>query len=151
MTIDAREPFVKATYHLEGDGPLIFSAYEEIKAIEAGIHSQYTNAVANKLSLDPTRKQQLIEYGKACVKPAYEYFHQKFQNDHKTPLSIFQFTRYFDPTKVHDLNPTATDVKNLKIIPSLSSDSVQHALKQELPKYVAASEGVSSNMDKLGW
>ena len=76
MTIDTGEPFVKATYHLEGDSPLIFSAYKEIKALEAGIHSQYypnTNAVANKLSPDPTRKQQLIEYGKACVKPAYEY------------------------------------------------------------------------------
>ena len=35
----------------------------------------------------------------------------------------------------------------------MSSDSVQHALKQELPKYVAASEGVSesSNIDRLGW
>ena len=53
-----------------------------------------------------------------------------------------------NPTKVHDLNPTATDVENLKNIPSQSSDSVQHALKQELPKYVAASEGVSS---ELGW
>ena len=31
MTIDASEPFVKATYCLKGDGPLIFSAYEEIK------------------------------------------------------------------------------------------------------------------------
>ena len=42
-------------------------------------------------------------------------------------------------------------LEDLKIIPSLSSDSVQHALKQELPKYVAAFEGVSSNVDKLGW
>ena len=86
MTIDAGESFIKATYRLEGDGPLIFSAYDEIKALEAGIHSQYypnTNAVANKLSSDPTR-QQLIEYGKACVKTSYEYFHQKFQNDLKT-------------------------------------------------------------------
>ena len=29
------------------------------------------------------------------------------------------------------------------------ADSVQHVLKQELPKYVAASDGDSSNIDKL--
>ena len=30
ITVDAMEPFVKATYNLEGDGPLLFKAYEEI-------------------------------------------------------------------------------------------------------------------------
>ncbi len=30
ITVDAGEPFVKTTYRLEGDGPLVFSAYEEI-------------------------------------------------------------------------------------------------------------------------
>ena len=29
ITVDAMEPFVKATYNLEGDGSLIFKAYEE--------------------------------------------------------------------------------------------------------------------------
>ena len=66
---------IKATYRLEGDGPLIFSVYEEIKALEGGICSQYypnTIALASKLSPDPSRKQ-LIEYA------AYEYFLQVSQ------------------------------------------------------------------------
>jgi hypothetical protein len=47
MTVDAGEPFVKATYRLEGDGPLIFSAYEEINALSASISTQfYPNTVA---------------------------------------------------------------------------------------------------------
>ena len=82
MTIDAGKSFVRATYRLEGDGPLIFSAYDEIKALEAGIHSQYypnTNAVAKKLSSDSTRQQQLIEYGKACVKTAWNTFIKSFR------------------------------------------------------------------------
>ena len=49
------------------------------------------------------------------------------------------------------LNQTAADIDNLKVIPSLSSISVQHGLKQELPKYVAAAEGISSNTNKLNW
>ena len=50
-----------------------------------------------------------------------------------------------------DLNLTATDVDNLKVIPYFTSSSIQHELKLELPKYVAAAEGVSSSVDKLNW
>ena len=32
-TIDIGEHFVKATYFLEGDGPLIFSCYEKVSAV----------------------------------------------------------------------------------------------------------------------
>ena len=40
ITVDAMEPFVKATYYLEGDGPLIFKAYEDIALLSAGILKQ---------------------------------------------------------------------------------------------------------------
>ena len=46
------KPFVKATYRLEGDGPLVLSTYEEIAALCVAILNQYypnTNAVATKL------------------------------------------------------------------------------------------------------
>ena len=70
ITVDAGEPFVKATYRLEGDGPLVLSAYEEIAALRVAISNQYypnTNAVATKLSSNrPTLKQQLLDYGKVC-------------------------------------------------------------------------------------
>ena len=33
VTIDVGEHFVKATYYLEGDGPLVFSCYEKLKAV----------------------------------------------------------------------------------------------------------------------
>ena len=33
MTIDFGEPFVKATYTLEGDGALALAAYEEIDTL----------------------------------------------------------------------------------------------------------------------
>lgn len=37
ITIDFGEPFVKATYKLEGDGPLALSAYEEITTLNSVI------------------------------------------------------------------------------------------------------------------
>mgnify|MGYP001799753485 CR=1 FL=1 len=33
MTIDVEEHFVKATYFLEGDGPLVLSCYKKLKAV----------------------------------------------------------------------------------------------------------------------
>ena len=65
ITIDAGESFVKSTYKLEGDGALIFSAYEEISKLQAVIHSAYypnVNAVAKKLSGNAIQQQQLIDY-----------------------------------------------------------------------------------------
>ena len=41
ITVDVGEPFVKATYRLEGDGPLVLSAYEEIAALRVAISHQY--------------------------------------------------------------------------------------------------------------
>ena len=76
ITVDFGEPFVKATYRLEGDGLLAFSAYEEIVKLQATISAQNfpnTTAVANKLSSNrPTQKQQLINnyYATDCIKPA---------------------------------------------------------------------------------
>ena len=59
ITIDAMEPFVKATYNLEGDGPLIFKAYEEIALLSAGILNQrYPNTKAVAKSLTATSIQQ---------------------------------------------------------------------------------------------
>ena len=41
VVIDAGEPFVKATYTLEGDGPLALCAYEEIRKLYATITTQH--------------------------------------------------------------------------------------------------------------
>ena len=76
--IDAGEPFVKATYVLEGDGPLALSCYEVVATLLAGIHVQhYPNllAIAQTISNGhPALKQQWIDYGKACIAPGLQYF-----------------------------------------------------------------------------
>ena len=55
ITVDAMEPFVKATYRLEGDGPLMLKAYEEIATLSAWILNQHypnTKAVAKTLTTE---------------------------------------------------------------------------------------------------
>ena len=86
ITIDAMEPFVKATYNLEVDGPLIFKAYEVIALLSAGILNQYypnTNAVAKSLTTTSIQQQQLLDSAKSCVAPSYKYFQDKFEGDLK--------------------------------------------------------------------
>ena len=73
ITIDAMEPFVKATYNLEGDRPLIFKAYEEIALLSAGILNQHypnTKAVAKSLTTTSIQQQHLLDYAKSCVAPS---------------------------------------------------------------------------------
>ena len=53
IVVDAGGPFVKATYVLEGDGPLALQVYEEIQKLYATIANQHfpnTFAVAREVS-----------------------------------------------------------------------------------------------------
>ena len=154
ITIDAGEPFVKATYHLEGDGPLVFTVYEEISKLLATISNEhYPNvvAIANKLTSVPTLRNQLVKYAKACVKSGFEYFERKIRNDLAVQLAIFKHARMFDPAKVADLKPTQSEIQALRIFPFLNNDSVIEGLVSELPRYVASAEDVSPVADKRAW
>jgi len=81
-TVDAMQPFVKATYSLEGDGPLALQAYQIVSSLYNHISLQhYPNlgAVAHQLSQGSvTRENQLVAYGNACCAPAYAFFKAKF-------------------------------------------------------------------------
>ena len=41
VTVDAGEPFVKACYTLEGDGPLALSCYEVVSNVSASIQVKH--------------------------------------------------------------------------------------------------------------
>lgn len=76
MTIDGMEPFVKATYSLEGDGLLAFIAYERISILYSHVASNHhpnVTAVAKQLANgNSTNEQILITYGENSVQSAYE-------------------------------------------------------------------------------
>ena len=65
VTVDAAMPFVKATYYLEGDGPLPLSCYETISGLNvAARQAHYPNLqpVARQVSEgDAQLEQQLTQ------------------------------------------------------------------------------------------
>ncbi len=81
--------------------------------------------------------------------PAHDYFEKKVSNDLKEAVSAFKFARYFNPTKVVELQPTVSDLDNLLVFPFLNSHIIDQ-LKLELPKYLASAEEISSTQDPVG-
>ena len=109
---------MKSTYKLEGGGVLIFCAYGEISKLQAVIHSAYypnVNAGTKKSSGNATQQQQLNYHAKSCVQPGYQYFERKFGTDLKVVVSTFKCARYFDPSKINELNTYRTEVINQTI------------------------------------
>ena len=75
--VDAGESFVKATYNLEGDGPLALTCFEILSTLNAGIQVGYypnVQAIAQELSGGtPAVLQQWVDYAKARVRPRLQY------------------------------------------------------------------------------
>ena len=75
VTIDVGQHFVKATYYLERDSPLVFSCYEKLKAVAEACQTLYfpnVRAIAVSISnQDGTQNGELLERkAKECVQPA---------------------------------------------------------------------------------
>ena len=152
IMVDAMEPFVKATYILEGDGALALTTYGQIDALYQSIALQhYPNVVAKTLSNGiSVHEQQLIGYAKECVKPAYEYFQQKFNDDLQSVLKAFKAAQLFSPSRVCELRPSTTDIDQLSSFPFID-DATMDSLKSELPYYMATANGVATTMCAKEW
>ena len=71
VTVDTALPFVKATYVLDGDGPLALSYYESISSLNAaarqGNYSILASVASNLSSGDTDMEEHLIDHAKSCV------------------------------------------------------------------------------------
>ena len=138
-TVDAMEPFIKATYKLEGDGPLSLKAYQQLSTIFASVSTQRCPNVADVAKAEAngnaSREQQLLDYSKACVQPAQDYFYLKF-NDFKPVLDAFKAGCLFLPFQFQELKASATDIDYLKAFTFLSSQETIDGLKMEIPMYI---------------
>ena len=111
--IDWGEAFVKATYNLEGDEPLASICYEIVQTVVASIQVANTpnvNAIAKSLAPAPAVQQQLVTYAKSCVQPGLDYFQHQLQTSLKVSLAAFKASRFFSPSKITDLKPSAVEV-----------------------------------------
>ena len=116
------------------------NCYEEIVKLRSLISSAYCpNTTAVSQSLAPGNilaQQQYVAYAMTCVQPGIDYFQLKFGDDMKPPLSQFKAMRYFSPTRIQKLQPTASDIDS-SVIPFLNDSGVITGLKEELPAYLA--------------
>lgn len=153
VVIDLGKHFVEATYTLEGDGPLVVDCYETIVKLRAVIHSNnYPNtlAVIREFGQPPAIEQQWHTYALQCVAPGIQYFHAKYGKDSEKPLAVFKAARLFSPIRIHEIQPTASDLDQLKVFPFLD-DPILPNLKTELPSYLAKASQVHGEFNILEW
>ena len=158
ITIDFGEHFVKATYFLEGDGPLVLSCYEKLSAVARACqapHFPNVHAVAAAIAEENLAQNvaALEQQAKACVQPAIDWFLRKFNVQLYNTVSAFKAARFMCPVSVQWLKPTRQSVEALRIFPFLDDDGIINGLKAELPAYLAATEDVVINTEdrKVEW
>lgn len=153
IVLDVGEPFVQATYKLEGDGPLVLTCYKVLQRVATAVspgHHPNTDSVIQSISDDARQADDLREKARACVKPAVDYFLHKFNVELYSTVRCFRIARIMCPVQVQDLKPTVESVDELRLFPFLDKDSTIAALKLELAAYRAAAEGVNE-VDPLIW
>ena len=99
-TIDVGEHFVKATYFLEGDGPLVFACYEKLSTVSQLCQAPcFLNVCAIAAAIseeDPCQNVTALERSaKACVEPAITWFLRKFNVDLYDVVVTFKAARLF--------------------------------------------------------
>ena len=156
IVIDYGQNFVKATYDLEEDGPLILHCFEIIDTPCIAItsldsYSPNAETVVNELSRRSiTYQKSLIEHVKACIQPDIVYFNRQLESSLKISLQAFKAGRLFSPLKVYLMKSDNTMIDSLMIFPFFTHTIIDK-LKAELPTYVAKAADVSSDMDTLEW
>ena len=116
--IDWGEVFVKATYNLEGDGPLAFTCYEEVQRVVAAIrvaHTPNTEAIIRTISTQTSVQQRLRIYAKNCVQKALEYFQHQIESSLQVPMSAFKAVQIFNPHKLATLKPDVSHVNSFEL------------------------------------
>ena len=94
---DWGEVFVKATYNLEGDGPLSFTAYEEVRTVDEAVrvaHTPNTEAVIRSMSSQSSVQQRHRSYARNCMQPALDYFRGLLDSSLKENISILKLSGF---------------------------------------------------------
>ena len=156
VLVDVSVHFVTATYYLEGDGPLIFTCFERLSAVQHAVvvgHFPCLEATAREIAGGNAALQnRLITEAKACVQPGLNFFREKFNIQFISNVRAFKAARFCCPVQVTELRPDARSLEELKNFPFVN-DAMVAALATELPLYIAAADGLVCNneKEKLTW
>ena len=154
--VDAGVHLVKATYFLEGNGPLIFACYERLSAVTQAVavdNYPNTTAVAREIAGgNVVQFNRLMAQAKAYFQPGLQFFQQKFSVQFHDTVRAFKAACLACPVQVQTLNPTARSLEELRHFPFVTDTTIAN-LAQELPLYRAAAKGVTVTCeeDKVSW
>ena len=97
-TIDAGMPFVKATYNLEGDGPLVLNCYETISALNMAARQAYypnLDVIAAHIPACPREESDLLQHANTCIQSGIAYYCQQVSTNMNSSLEAFKWLGIF--------------------------------------------------------
>ena len=99
IVVDFAQPFVKATYQLEGSGLLAFKAYEIISALTVSVDmGHYPNLkpiIKSMCRGDPVSEKALNEYALQCIQPSIKYYKEHLQSSMQVHLLFLKLLDFF--------------------------------------------------------
>ena len=144
--IDIGKHLVCATYKLEGDGLLVFSAYSTLQAVASAfsvLQCPNLAAVASEIAGGDLAQATILEADTICkARPAINWLLQKFNVAFRSTVMAFKAARIFDPVYTQATAVNLDKVEALRCFPCLDDDATIQDLLTELPLYVAAIDGV---------
>ena len=118
-------------------------------------YAYYPNVIAVSCLLSQGNvpvQQQWINYATQYIRPAYQYYQDKFNHGPLQPLvTIFKSCRLFDPVKVKEMQPDAADGDTLHCVPIFDANNVIQPLQGELAAYQALTDDVAAEINVLEW
>ena len=154
IVVDLGVHLVKATYNLEGDGPLILEYYQNLQSVSTAIgHKQDPNfeGVLRNLEADQHEATQARAHVLAGIQDAMQFFLRKFNVQHVDVVRAFKAARLLSPYFASASRPGPEAVELLRMFPFLDEDACVADLHTELPAYLAAADGVHAHTDTLSW
>ena len=144
--IDIGRHLVCATYKLEGDGLLVFSAYSTLQAVASAfsvLHCPNFAAVASEIAGGDLAQATILEADTIRkARPAINWFLQKFNVAFRSTVMAFKAAQIFDSVYTQATAVNLDKVEALRCFPCLDDDATIQDLLMELPLYVAAIDGV---------
>ena len=148
--VDVEKYFVKATYNLEGDGPLSLSCFQVFEELEVSIHTSHTpniDAVVQKLCTSTRHSEtQLKAYAKKCIQPGFDYFRRQISTNLQQAVALFKAARLFSPHLVNIMQQALTNSVFPFFTPQVLSE-----LKEQLPLYMSRGSGADASVHPLEW
>ena len=150
--------FVTTTYDHKGDGPLIFTCYQHLR-----LWLKQCNWVLIPIVLPYHVKEQIATrfFSTNCLKQrnlasnlaSNSIYLEKVNIQFYDIIRAFRSARLCCPVQVQGLQPTIESLELLRKFPFLDNDTIINGLAEELPKYLALSDGVQVQRedDKVKW